>query len=113
ADRLRRGTIIVEGRAGAYPGSRMLAGTLVVRGPAGALPGYLMRRGTIVLGAADTVLSPTFVDTGSHDLIAVRLLARFIKAYSGRAATVLNGPLRRLAGDMAALGKGELFCPSV
>jgi formylmethanofuran dehydrogenase subunit C len=110
-DRMRRGTIIVEGKAGSYAGSRMLAGTLIVRRAAGPMPGYLMRRGTIVLGEEGTVLSPTFVECGTHDLIATRLLARFVRVYSKRVAPVLGGPLRRLAGDMAVLGKGEIFCP--
>jgi formylmethanofuran dehydrogenase subunit C len=112
ADRMRRGTIIVQGKAGNYAGSRMLAGTLIVQRSAGLLPGYLMRRGTIVLGGAATALAPTFLDCGTHDLIALRLLARFIKAYNGRLASLLQGPLRRLAGDMAVLGKGEIFLPA-
>jgi len=111
-DRMRRGTIVVEGRSGAHAGSRMLAGTLILRRAAGALPGYLMRRGTIVLGEGSNVMSPTFVDCGVHDLVAARLLADFIKPYSARAAGALGGPLRRLAGDMAVLGKGEIFCPA-
>jgi len=110
-DRMRRGTIIIEGGAGNQAGSRMLAGTLIVRRAAGPLPGYLMRRGTIVLGNSGTVVSPTFVDCGIHDLIALRLLADLIKAYGGRAAAIVGGPRRRLAGDMAVLGKGEIFCP--
>jgi formylmethanofuran dehydrogenase subunit C len=111
-DRMRRGTIVVEGKSGAHAGSRMLAGTLVLRGVAGPLPGYLMRRGTIVLGEGGNVLSPTFVDCGVHDLVATRLLADFVKPYSPRSAGVFRGPLRRLAGDMAVLGKGEIFCPA-
>jgi formylmethanofuran dehydrogenase subunit C len=110
-DRMRRGSIIVEGSAGSHAGSRMLAGTLIVRRTAGPMPGYLMRRGTIVLGGAGALISPTFVDCGTHDLIALRLLARFVQVYSKRAASVIGGPLRRLAGDMAVLGKGEIFCP--
>ena len=77
-DRMRRGTIIVEGGAGAYAGSRMIAGTLIVRRKAGALPGYLMRRGTIVLGDGAEQLSPTFVDCGVHELVALRLMAAFV-----------------------------------
>ena len=107
-DRLRRGTIIVEGDAGDHAGSRMIAGTLIVRGTAGALPGYLMNRGTIVLGEGAR-LSPTFADCGVHDLVAMRLMADFIKPYSKGAAALLNRPLRRLAGDMAVSGHGELF----
>jgi formylmethanofuran dehydrogenase subunit C len=111
-DRMRRGTIVVEGRSGAHAGSRMLAGTLILRRAVGVMPGYLMRRGTIVLGEGSNVLSPTFVDCGVHDLVAARLLADFVKPYSARAASVFRGPLRRRAGDMAVLGKGEIFCPA-
>ena len=109
ADRLRRGTIIVEGGAGDHPGSRMIAGTLVVRREAGALPGYLMRRGTIVLCEGASTLSPTFIDCGMHQLVAMRLMAGFLKPYSGRTASLLGRALRRFAGDMAVLGHGEIF----
>jgi formylmethanofuran dehydrogenase subunit C len=111
-DRMRRGTIVVEGRAGGHAVSRMIAGTLIVQRAVGALPGYLMRRGTIVLGERCDGLSPTFVDCGLHDLVALRLLAAFLDAHATRAAAVVRGPLRRLAGDMAVLGRGEIFCPA-
>src|SRR5262249_43363238 len=108
-DRMRRGTILVEGAAGRWAGSRMIAGTLVVRRKVGALPGYLMRRGTLILGDGAEELSPTFVDCGAHELLALRLLAEFISRYSKGLTPILRRPLRRLAGDMAATGKGEIF----
>jgi formylmethanofuran dehydrogenase subunit C len=108
-DRMRRGTIVVEGPCGAYAASRMIAGTLVLLQDAGPLPGYLMKRGTIVLGAGCERMSPTFIDCGTHDLVAMRLLADFVAAYSRRAGAILGRPLRRYAGDMAVLGKGEIF----
>jgi formylmethanofuran dehydrogenase subunit C len=108
-DRMRRGTILIEGHAGDHTGSRMIAGTLIVRRGTGVLPGYLMTRGTIVLGEGASALSPTFVDCGTHRLLAMRLLAAFIKPYSTRTAVLLGGAMRRHAGDMAVLGKGELF----
>jgi formylmethanofuran dehydrogenase subunit C len=108
-DRLRRGTIVVEGGAGAYAGSRMIAGTLVVLGRAGLLPGYLMKRGTIVIGDTIEELSPTFIDCGVHDLVALRLMADFLGGYSVRGGKLFRRPLRRFAGDMATLGKGEIF----
>jgi formylmethanofuran dehydrogenase subunit C len=109
ADRMRRGTIVVEGACGPYAGSRMIAGTLVALRRAGPLPGYLMKRGTIVLGADCEELSPTFIDCGAHALVALRLMADFVDGHSRRAAACLRGPLRRYAGDMAVLGKGEIF----
>jgi formylmethanofuran dehydrogenase subunit C len=108
-DRLRRGTILIDGSAGDYAGSRMIAGTLIVRRKAGVLPGYLMKRGTIMVGEGCAPLSPTFVDCGTHTLVAMRLLASFVKPYSRETAVSLGRPLRRYAGDMAVLGKGELL----
>jgi formylmethanofuran dehydrogenase subunit C len=111
ADRMRRGTIIVEGKAGAYAGSRMIAGTLIVRGRAGPLPGYLMARGTLVLGDGCEALSPTFADCGVHDLVANALMADFVKLHSPELAAFLRRPWRRLIGDLAGIGKGEIFNP--
>jgi formylmethanofuran dehydrogenase subunit C len=110
-DRLRRGVILIEGRAGAYAGSRMIAGTLAIGGEAGDLPGYLMGRGTILLGRGATLFSPTFGDCGEHDLVAAALLANYIAEASARLAGLFRRPLRRLAGDLAALGKGEILLP--
>jgi formylmethanofuran dehydrogenase subunit C len=108
-DRMRRGTIIIEGEAGTYAGSRMFAGTLIVGHKAGPLPGFLMKRGTIVLGDGCSAMSPTFVDCGRHELLAMRLWAGLVEPYSQRAAALMRRPLRRFAGDMAVLGKGEIF----
>jgi len=109
-DRFRRGTILIEGFAGDYPGSRMIAGTLIVLGGCGSLPGYLMRRGTIVL-AEPPELAPTFVDCGVQELAFGSLFANFLRSESRAAARLLGQPLMRFAGDMAALGKGEIFFP--
>ena len=111
-DRLRRGFILIEGRAGAYAGSRMIAGTLAIGGEAGDLPGYLMGRGTILLVRGATLFSPSFGDCGKHDLVAARLLANYIAPTSAKLATFFRRPLRRLAGDLAALGKGEILLPN-
>lgn len=110
-DKLRRGTIVIEGNAGPYAASRMIAGTVIVRGKAGPLPGYLLHRGTLVLGG-EAELPPTFIDCGVYELLAMRLMANFVQPHSARAAALLRKPLRRLAGDMAALGKGEIFMSS-
>ncbi len=110
-DRLRRGFILIEGSAGAYAGSRMIAGTLAIGDEAGHLPGYLMGRGTILLGRGAALFSPTFGDCGEHDLVAARLLADYIAQTSAKLGDLLRRPLRRLAGDLAALGKGEILLP--
>ena len=111
-DRLRRGFILIEGRAGPYAGSRMIAGTLAIGGEAGDLPGYLMGRGTIVLGQGATLFSPTFGDCGEHDLVAARLLANYVGEVSAKLGGLFRQPLRRLVGDLAALGKGEILLPN-
>lgn len=111
-DRMRRGTIIVEGAAGRWAGCRMIAGTLMVRRKVSALPGYLMRRGTLILGDGAEEFSPTFVDCGAHQLLAVRLLATYIDSYSSAFESIVRRSLRRLAGDMAVAGKGEIFTRS-
>ena len=110
-DRLRRGTIMIEGSAGDYPGSRMIAGTLIVLGECGSLPGYLMRRGTIVL-ANPPELGPAFVDCGVHDLAFASVFSGLLRPESRAAARLIGRPLTRFAGDMAALGKGEIFFPA-
>jgi formylmethanofuran dehydrogenase subunit C len=109
ADRLRRGLIVIHGDAGRYAGSRMIAGTLVVLGTAGPLPGYLMRRGSIYLTRAPAALSPTFVPTGAGDSVFRRLLAASLAGEGIAAGWLRREGGRRLMGDMAVLGKGELI----
>lgn len=109
-DHLRRGLIVIEGDAGRAPGSRMIAGTIVVCGRAGRLPGYLMRHGTLLLGANVEALPPSFVPVGGgDDLLFLRLLGDALRSLSQRAAALVRAPSRRFAGDMAVLGKGEVF----
>ncbi len=111
ADRMRRGVILVEGSAGACAGSRMIAGTLIACGGAGADAGILMRRGTLVFGNALSPL-PTFREAGAPAPVFPRLFARRLESESARAAALLRGIGRRLVGDMAALGKGEILLPA-
>jgi formylmethanofuran dehydrogenase subunit C len=107
-DRMRRGLVIVEGDAGPHAASAMIAGTLVVCGGAGPLPGILMRRGTIVLGRP-AALAPSFLPTGGTDLVFTRLLAQSAATFSATAASCIRAATIRHAGDLAALGKGEVF----
>ena len=105
-DRMRRGLLLV-GEAGAYAGSRMIAGTIAAS-RVGDHPGYGMRRGTILAGGHGA-LSPSFVETGTHDLVFLRLLARSLRALSPAHADLAAGALKRYSGDLATLGKGELW----
>jgi len=111
-DRMRRGLIVVEGTAGDHPASRMIGGTIVCFGEAGRHPGYLMQRGTLIVGAGAPELTPTFIDTGIHELVAMRLIARWLLDEGIQGASLLGTRLRRLMGDTAVLGKGEIFVPA-
>jgi formylmethanofuran dehydrogenase subunit C len=110
ADRLRRGTIIIEGDAGDWPASRIVAGTLVVVGASGINPGYLMKRGTLVLGHASP-LPPTFIDCGPLHSTFLGVFSRALKTDSRLGSKLFATPLRRVMGDMACLGKGEILLP--
>jgi formylmethanofuran dehydrogenase subunit C len=111
-DRMRRGTIIVEGSVGAYAASRMIAGTVVVLGPtAGPYPGFGMKRGSLILRGRPDRQLPTFGDCGRHDLGFLSLLWRSLGGRSRRLDELATGPttVRRLAGDRAVGGKGEIL----
>ena len=108
-DRMRRG-LILAGSAGAHAASRMIAGTIVADA-LGDHPGYGMRRGTLIAGSHGAML-PTFVETGTPDLVFLRLLAAALRRLGTRHADLLGGTLRRYSGDLATIGKGELFVPA-
>lgn len=110
-DRMRRGLIAIDGNTGAHAGSRMIGGTLVCLGRGGPDPGYLMRRGTIILGGGAERVGPTFIDTGAHELVAMRLIARWLIDEGVEGASLTASTMRRLVGDTATIGKGELFLP--
>lgn len=108
-DRMRRGTIITKGRFGASAGSRMMGGTLWTETGFGAGPGPLMRRGTLIGPSVDRLL-PTFSDAGLHDLNILRLLSRhFAETLGDLAPAALPGKVRRISGDLATIGKGEIL----
>lgn len=110
ADRVRRGLIAVGGDAGDYAASRMIAGTLIVFGNCGVLPGYLMKRGSIVLGGEAAQWTPTFMESGKGELTWLRLLASMLQdEFPPAQIAGLRSQARRLAGDMAVLGKGEIL----
>lgn len=108
-DRMRRGFILLEGAAGECAGSRMIAGTIAIGGFAGPLPGYLMNRGTILIAGGLERMGSTFLDCGEFELVAARLLATYVAGVSAVLGAAFRGPLRRFAGDLAALGKGEIL----
>jgi formylmethanofuran dehydrogenase subunit C len=113
-DRMRRGLIAIGGDAGDFAASRMIAGTLVIGGNCGRLPGYLMRRGTVLLAGKAAEWTPTFGESGVTEFAVLRLITRELKALLPSINPgAFEGPVRRYAGDLATLGKGEIIQPSV
>ncbi len=111
-ERMRRGTIIVRGRCGVNAGSRMLGGTIWTEQGFGSAPGVLLRRGTLIGPSVEKML-PTFVDTGKHDLVILRILSRYLAAVLGPLAPrPIAGAVRKYAGDLATVGKGEILITS-
>ncbi len=108
-DRMRRGTIIVKGKVGPAAGSRMAGGTIWTETGFGTGPGPLLRRGTLIGPKVERMLS-TFSDCGGHDLTILRLLNRHMAEMLGPLAPPpLPAMVRRYAGDMATIGKGEIL----
>ena len=106
-ERMRRGLVIVNGDAGDYAGGRMIAGTILFKRRVGKNAGYSLRRGSLIfLREPDEVLA-TFGDCGVVEFNYLRLLERWLRD-TGRPVR-LGGRARRLMGDMAALGKGEML----
>jgi len=106
-ERLRRGLIVVGGKAGEYAGGRMIAGTLVLRGGAGRYAGYGNRRGSLIFTEKPRHLLPTYVDSGVMEFDYLRLLEKWLREQGVRIR--LGARARRLMGDMAVLGKGEML----
>lgn len=106
-ERMRRGLILVSGGAGDYAGARMIAGTILIKGRVGRWAGYGLRRGSLILSKEPKELLPTFGDCGVLDFNFLRLLERDLRATG--ASVKFKPRARRLIGDMAVLGKGEML----
>ena len=106
-EKMRRGLIIGRGGAGDYAGARMIAGTILLRGRIGRWAGYGLRRGSLIIDKQPKDLLPTFGDCGVLEFTWLRLLDKELKATDGRFR--LGSRARRLVGDMAVLGKGEML----
>jgi formylmethanofuran dehydrogenase subunit C len=106
-ERMRRGLVIVAGGAGDYAGARMIAGTILLKGRVGRYAGYGLRRGTLILGKEPDQLLPTFGDCGVLDFNWLRVLDGYLRETDARVK--VKARARRLMGDMAVLGKGEML----
>jgi formylmethanofuran dehydrogenase subunit C len=106
-ERLRRGLIVVGGQAGDYAGGRMIAGTLLLKGGAGRYAGFGNRRGSLIFTEKPKAILPTYVDSGIMEFEYLRLLEKWLREQGLRIR--LGARARRLMGDMAVLGKGEML----
>jgi len=108
-NKMRRGLILVRGRVGEAAGSRMVGGTIVAEGGFGAHAGQLMRRGTLI-GPNVEQMSATFADCGLHELVILSIMSRVWKHELGPLAPKpFPAKVRRYAGDLASIGKGEIL----
>jgi formylmethanofuran dehydrogenase subunit C len=107
--RMRRGLICITGKVGDFAGLQMLGGTLVLCGKVGIRTGAWMARGTIV-ACKPLELLPTFQYSCTYEPTFLMLLFKQLQALgvpldeSGCAS-----PVRRYAGDISGLGKGEIL----
>jgi formylmethanofuran dehydrogenase subunit C len=106
-ERMRRGLVVVAGGAGDYAGARMIAGTILLKGRVGRYAGYGLRRGSLILGKEPEQLLPTFGDCGVLDFNWLRVLDGYLRETGARVK--VKARARRLMGDMAVLGKGEML----
>ncbi len=105
---MRRGLVIVLGGCGDHAGFALRGGTVIVCGSCGSRPGAAMRRGSLIFVDASADPGPTFADAGVHELLWLAVLRRQL-AGLGRPDLLPTSRARRLLGDLADLGKGELL----
>jgi formylmethanofuran dehydrogenase subunit C len=105
---MRRGLILIDGNAGDYCGSRMLAGTIGVYGKTSNYAGFGMKRGTILLTNTPK-LHATIQDCGAHNLPFLALLFESFNAFSTKFNRIKNQRVQRFAGDLANNGNGEIL----
>jgi formylmethanofuran dehydrogenase subunit C len=130
-DRMRRGCVLVGGDAGDFAASRLVAGTICIAGRIGAHHAYGMRRGTLLLLREPEHVPPTFAEGGRGFDVFWQLFARALAALreplaatataNATGAGTWNAALapffaldaralpRRLSGDLAVDGRGELL----
>lgn len=105
---MRRGLVILLGGCGDHVGLGLRGGSVIVAGPYGLRPGPGMRRGSILLLEGAVEPGPTFADAGVHELLWLAVLRRHLTGL-GLPGLLPPRPVRRLVGDLADLGKGELL----
>lgn len=85
----------------------MIAGTLLLKRGAGRYAGYGNRRGSLIFMDKPRNILPTYSDCGVMEFDYLRLLEKWLRDQGMRIR--LGAKARRLMGDMAVLGKGEML----
>jgi formylmethanofuran dehydrogenase subunit C len=106
---MRRGLVAVQGDVADFAGARMAAGTILLFGRSGLRTGGGMNRGTIVcFGKAE--LLPTFRLASTYTPLVLEILLRALRARGYSIDGVEPLPrFDRYYGDLAELGRGEIF----
>ena len=73
------------------------------------MPAYGMRRGSLVFAGPAPALGPTFAPLDSNIDVFWQLLARDLARHGGVFGDLPARRPRRLAGDLAVQGKGEIL----
>ena len=107
---LRRGLIVVAGEAGPRTGRAMIAGSVVVLGRTGQDAGLWSKRGSIV--ALGGIMPPvTYRAACSFRPPHLRLTLTYLRTRHKLPVNddQIHGLYRRLCGDLADLGRGEIL----
>ena len=100
---MKGGFVTIGGNAG----GRMIAGTLLLKRGAGRYAGFGNRRGSLIFTEKPRDILPTYSDCGVMEFDYLRLLEQWLR---GQGMSIrLGAKARRLMGDMAVLGKGEML----
>ena len=107
---MRRGLLIVEGRAGPDCAARMRAGTVIVLGGCGPRAALGMRRGTLLSGARLPPLA-CFAACATLEMQMLRLLYHHVAGLDPRLQFFrkLGTLVRRYTGDLSVGGVGEVL----
>ncbi|MGH9749591.1 MAG: formylmethanofuran dehydrogenase subunit C [Candidatus Polarisedimenticolia bacterium] len=107
--RMRRGIIVVGGRARDFAGLEMKGGTILLRGGAELRTGAWISRGTII-SLTPIPLLPTFSYACTYNPTFLRLYARHLSALGVRLPhEEKDGAYQRYTGDAAVPGRGEIL----
>ena len=108
-DLMRRGIIAVSGNMASFAGARMKGGSIFCFGKIGARAGAEMDRGTIV-SFNELEILPTFKYDSTYNPTFLRIFLRKLEKYGMHLKQQhITGLYDRYSGDLASLGKGEIF----